>query len=90
MFHHYSLCSDRGRISANHRREEKLVNQSSTPVDQWVLLGIALSASEKVAWTILANNTLLLEHLDISEQYSHLELLDVSERYSPLRAFGYI
>ncbi|XP_048542935.1 uncharacterized protein LOC125521885 isoform X6 [Triticum urartu] len=40
-------CSDRGRISANHRREEKLVNQSSTPVDQWVLLGISLSASEK-------------------------------------------
>ncbi|KAM3411214.1 hypothetical protein ACQJBY_003076 [Aegilops geniculata] len=35
------------RISANHRREEKLVNQSSTPVDQWVLLGISLSASEK-------------------------------------------
>ncbi|VAH20426.1 unnamed protein product [Triticum turgidum subsp. durum] len=47
VFHHYSLCSDRGRISANHRREEKLVNQSSTPVDQWVLLGISLSASEK-------------------------------------------
>uniref|UniRef100_A0A452ZDJ8 BRCT domain-containing protein n=1 Tax=Aegilops tauschii subsp. strangulata TaxID=200361 RepID=A0A452ZDJ8_AEGTS len=41
-------CLDRGRISANHRREEKLVNQSSTPVDQWVLLGISLSASEKV------------------------------------------
>uniref|UniRef100_A0A452ZDF3 PHD-type domain-containing protein n=1 Tax=Aegilops tauschii subsp. strangulata TaxID=200361 RepID=A0A452ZDF3_AEGTS len=40
-------CLDRGRISANHRREEKLVNQSSTPVDQWVLLGISLSASEK-------------------------------------------
>ncbi|KAM3404829.1 hypothetical protein ACQJBY_007747 [Aegilops geniculata] len=40
-------CSDRERISANHRREEKLVNQSSTPVDQWVLLGISLSASEK-------------------------------------------
>ncbi|VAH08593.1 unnamed protein product [Triticum turgidum subsp. durum] len=47
VFHHYSQCSDRGRISANHRREEKLVNQSSTPVDQWVLLGISLSASEK-------------------------------------------
>uniref|UniRef100_A0A452ZDI7 PHD-type domain-containing protein n=1 Tax=Aegilops tauschii subsp. strangulata TaxID=200361 RepID=A0A452ZDI7_AEGTS len=47
VFHHYSQCLDRGRISANHRREEKLVNQSSTPVDQWVLLGISLSASEK-------------------------------------------
>ncbi|XP_044977060.1 uncharacterized protein LOC123444413 isoform X2 [Hordeum vulgare subsp. vulgare] len=47
VFHGYRQCSDKERISANYRREEKLVNQSSTPVDQWVLLGVSLSVSEK-------------------------------------------
>ncbi|KAI5018916.1 hypothetical protein ZWY2020_043804 [Hordeum vulgare] len=47
VFHGYRQCSDKERISANYRREEKLVNHSSTPVDQWVLLGVSLSASEK-------------------------------------------
>ncbi|KAM3371433.1 hypothetical protein ACQJBY_018694 [Aegilops geniculata] len=40
-------CTDKEGISTNYRAEEKLVNQSSSPLDQWVLLGIALSASEK-------------------------------------------
>ncbi|KAF7007203.1 hypothetical protein CFC21_022163 [Triticum aestivum] len=40
-------CTDKEGISTNYRAEEKLVNQSSTPLHQWVLLGIALSASEK-------------------------------------------
>ncbi|KAF6999754.1 hypothetical protein CFC21_015735 [Triticum aestivum] len=40
-------CKDKEGISTNYRAEDKLANQSSTPLDQWVLLGIALSASEK-------------------------------------------
>uniref|UniRef100_A0A8R7R698 BRCT domain-containing protein n=2 Tax=Triticum urartu TaxID=4572 RepID=A0A8R7R698_TRIUA len=40
-------CTDKEGISTNYRAEDKLANQSSTPLDQWVLLGIALSASEK-------------------------------------------
>ncbi|KAM0835001.1 hypothetical protein ACQ4PT_063218 [Festuca glaucescens] len=39
-------CSDKG-LSADYRREEKQTNQSSPPVNQWVLLGSVLSAFEK-------------------------------------------
>ncbi|KAM0914745.1 hypothetical protein ACQ4PT_011321 [Festuca glaucescens] len=39
-------CSDKG-LSADYWREEKQTNQSRTPVNQWVLLGSVLSASEK-------------------------------------------
>ncbi|KAI5008450.1 hypothetical protein ZWY2020_009498 [Hordeum vulgare] len=50
-------CSDKEGISTNYQREEKLVNQSSIPVDQWVLLGVALSASEKDALKEFASLT---------------------------------
>ncbi|XP_047044412.1 uncharacterized protein LOC124648743 [Lolium rigidum] len=40
-------CSDKGGLSANYHGEEKQTNQSSPPVNQWVLLGSVLSAFEK-------------------------------------------
>ncbi|KAI5008438.1 hypothetical protein ZWY2020_009486 [Hordeum vulgare] len=52
----HSQCSDKEGISTNYQRE-KLVNQSSIPVDQWVLLGVALSASEKDALKEFASLT---------------------------------
>ncbi|KAK1697241.1 hypothetical protein QYE76_013938 [Lolium multiflorum] len=39
-------CSDKG-LCADYRREEKQTTQCRTPVNQWVLLGSVLSASEK-------------------------------------------
>ncbi|XBJ11148.1 hypothetical protein VPH35_015894 [Triticum aestivum] len=55
-------CSDKERISSNYRREQNLQNQSSTLVDQWVLLGISLSASEEDSlkeFASLTNSTLV-------------------------------
>jgi hypothetical protein len=49
VFHHYSQYSDIEGISADYWREEKKTKHSRTPVNQWVLLGSVLSASEKVA-----------------------------------------
>lgn len=44
-------CLDKAGISADYQREEKQIDQLNTsrncPSDQWVLLGSALSASEK-------------------------------------------
>ncbi|CAM0954938.1 unnamed protein product [Alopecurus aequalis] len=40
-------CLDKEEISAHYRREEKQMNKSGAPVNQWVLLGSVLSAAEK-------------------------------------------
>ncbi|XP_037474250.1 BRCA1-associated RING domain protein 1-like [Triticum dicoccoides] len=55
-------CSEKERISSNYQREQNLQNQSSTLVDQWVLLGISLSASEEDSlkeFASLTNSTLV-------------------------------
>ncbi|XBJ26183.1 hypothetical protein VPH35_003662 [Triticum aestivum] len=55
-------CSEKERISSNYRREQNLQNQSSTLVNQRVLLGISLSASEEDSlkeFASLTNSTLV-------------------------------
>ncbi|KAM0857906.1 hypothetical protein ACQ4PT_048150 [Festuca glaucescens] len=56
--------SDLEGISADYRREEKQTKHSRTPVNQWVLLGSVLSASEKDSlkeFASLTNSTLVEE-----------------------------
>uniref|UniRef100_A0ACD5TG89 Uncharacterized protein n=1 Tax=Avena sativa TaxID=4498 RepID=A0ACD5TG89_AVESA len=40
-------CLFKEGIYADYRREERQINHSRTPMDQWVLLGSVISASEK-------------------------------------------
>ncbi|XP_051222365.1 protein BREAST CANCER SUSCEPTIBILITY 1 homolog isoform X1 [Lolium perenne] len=56
--------SDIEGISADYQREEKQTKHSRTPVNQWVLLGSVLSASEKDSlkeFASLTNSTLVEE-----------------------------
>jgi hypothetical protein len=48
IYFHYSQCLDKEGICTDYQREEKQPDQTRTPLNQWVLLGLALSASEKV------------------------------------------